>query len=437
MSKKHYLIYQITNTVNNKIYIGKHITENVDDDYFGSGKYLRYAQEKYGLDKFIKTILFELQNKEEMNLLEQCVVTKEFCDRTDTYNINVGGDGGWSYVNETYDHDKRVRNGKRWIQQLNEHPEHTYAYKLKHMSDDERLEHSLKLSNSIKRVWKINGHNWLGKHHSEASKEKMKATNAKYHPHSGKNNHMTGKHWYKDPNSKQYGAFKDGEQPNGWIRGKYLTENERTLAGLSGKGKVWIRSIDTNEAMRVDKDTAAKLISNGTHVKGGRIMPAEAKEHMRLKCLETRLANGTLKEIPNTFDTCIFCGKQKDKNSYKFCSEECHKQHIENELQNRRNKKTKELIDHIDSQKAFDCQHNKWYDGVVNRKQVRIYLDFYGHNHCECCGKKDVKFTVHAKDGNCKNLSIDNYELLCRECYLKSGTAGFTGHSMKEINAKR
>lgn len=51
-----------------------------------------------------------------MNLLERCVVTKEFCDRTDTYNINVGGDGGWSYVNETYDHDKRVHNGKRWIQ---------------------------------------------------------------------------------------------------------------------------------------------------------------------------------------------------------------------------------------------------------------------------------------------------------------------------------
>ena len=76
-------------------------------------------------------------------------------------------------------------------------------------------------------------------------------------------------------------------------------------------------------------------------------------------------------------------------------------------------KRTKELINHIDSQKAFDCQHNKWHDGVVNRNQVRIYLDFYGHNQCECCGKKDVKLTIHAKDGNCKNLSIDNYELLC------------------------
>lgn len=100
MNKKHYLIYQITNTVNNKIYIGKHITENIDDEYFGSGKHLKHAQKKYGLDKFVKTILFELQSKEEMDLLEKLVVTEEFCARSDTYNIKVGGEGGWDYVNK-------------------------------------------------------------------------------------------------------------------------------------------------------------------------------------------------------------------------------------------------------------------------------------------------------------------------------------------------
>ena len=97
--KKHYLIYQTTNLVNNKIYIGKHITENIEDQYFGSGKNLKRAIEKYGLENFEFKILFELQNEEEMNLLEKCIVTQNFCDREDTYNINVGGDGGWSYVN--------------------------------------------------------------------------------------------------------------------------------------------------------------------------------------------------------------------------------------------------------------------------------------------------------------------------------------------------
>lgn len=34
-----------------------------------------------------------------MNLLEKMVVTKEFCAREDVYNIKIGGEGGWDYVN--------------------------------------------------------------------------------------------------------------------------------------------------------------------------------------------------------------------------------------------------------------------------------------------------------------------------------------------------
>ena len=99
--KRHYLIYQITNIVNGKIYIGQHITTNIDDNYFGSGDLLKRAQAKYGLDKFVKTILFELQNKEEMNLLEKCVVTEDFCKRKDVYNIKLGGAGGWDVARTT------------------------------------------------------------------------------------------------------------------------------------------------------------------------------------------------------------------------------------------------------------------------------------------------------------------------------------------------
>lgn len=102
--KKHYLIYQITNNVNDKIYIGKHETFNIDDDYFGSGKLLTRAQNKYGLENFTKTILFECANQEEMNLLEKYVVTPDFCQRKDVYNIMEGGAGGWAYVNLSCDY---------------------------------------------------------------------------------------------------------------------------------------------------------------------------------------------------------------------------------------------------------------------------------------------------------------------------------------------
>lgn len=61
MKKKHYLIYQITNNINGKIYIGKHETFKIDDNYFGSGIKIQAAIKKYGLENFTKTILFELQ----------------------------------------------------------------------------------------------------------------------------------------------------------------------------------------------------------------------------------------------------------------------------------------------------------------------------------------------------------------------------------------
>lgn len=88
---KHYLVYQITNLVNNKIYVGIHITENVDDGYMGSGRALKRAIRKYGYDNFKREILFDFDNPEEMVLKEQELVDRKFIARKDTYNIACGG----------------------------------------------------------------------------------------------------------------------------------------------------------------------------------------------------------------------------------------------------------------------------------------------------------------------------------------------------------
>ena len=96
----YYIIYKTTNTVNNKIYIGKHQTENLTDDYLGSGKILIQAIKKYGKEKFIKEILYKFDNEEEMNLMETKIVDEEFIIRKDTYNLALGGGGNWNSINK-------------------------------------------------------------------------------------------------------------------------------------------------------------------------------------------------------------------------------------------------------------------------------------------------------------------------------------------------
>lgn len=90
-----FTVYKITNKVNGKYYIGKHQTTNLNDGYMGSGKILKLAINKYGIDNFTKEILHIFETEEEMNAKEkELVVISE-----ETYNINEGGHGGFRYIN--------------------------------------------------------------------------------------------------------------------------------------------------------------------------------------------------------------------------------------------------------------------------------------------------------------------------------------------------
>lgn len=91
---KYYCMYQITNLINGKIYIGIHTTNNLNDSYIGSGKLIRAAVKKYGRNQFKKEILATFASEEEMIAKEIEVVTEEFCARDDTYNVMPGGKFG-------------------------------------------------------------------------------------------------------------------------------------------------------------------------------------------------------------------------------------------------------------------------------------------------------------------------------------------------------
>ena len=102
-----YTIYQTTNKINEKIYIGKHQTKNINDAYYGSGKAIVNAIKLHGKENFSKEVLFVFDNEAEMNLKEKELITEEFVLREDTYNLGVGGEGGPHFKGKTFSEESR------------------------------------------------------------------------------------------------------------------------------------------------------------------------------------------------------------------------------------------------------------------------------------------------------------------------------------------
>ena len=96
----HYYLYQITNLVNGKIYVGVHKTRDMNDGYMGSGKTILRAIKKYGTNSFRKDILETFQDELSMYAREKEVVTEEFLSRKDVYNLRRGGSGGFDHINK-------------------------------------------------------------------------------------------------------------------------------------------------------------------------------------------------------------------------------------------------------------------------------------------------------------------------------------------------
>lgn len=94
-----YYLYEIKNLINNKIYVGVHKTNDLNDGYMGSGKIIRSAIQKHGISNFSKVILEQFDNSTSMYAREKEVVTDEFLARKDVYNLRRGGFGGFDHIN--------------------------------------------------------------------------------------------------------------------------------------------------------------------------------------------------------------------------------------------------------------------------------------------------------------------------------------------------
>lgn len=173
-----YTVYKVTNKLTGKIYVGSHKTRNLDDGYMGSGKILKCAQKKYGMHHFSKEVLFVFDNPAEMYAKEAEIVDERFLREENTYNLKIGGFGGFDYVNSLDLSDKRIRVAKSLA------PHQRSSLKSRESSSKRMIE--------MHKTGRICTPTTKGFCHSEESKRKIGAANSKY---TGIRNSQYGTKW--------------------------------------------------------------------------------------------------------------------------------------------------------------------------------------------------------------------------------------------------
>ena len=96
-----YTVYKTVNLINGKYYFGTHKTENPNDDYLGSGTYIRRAVAKHGEQNFRKEVLFIYLDPEsafgkEDELIQSYRGRDHLC-----MNLRKGGHGGFDWINRS------------------------------------------------------------------------------------------------------------------------------------------------------------------------------------------------------------------------------------------------------------------------------------------------------------------------------------------------
>ena len=216
--KKYHFIYKTTNLLSGKYYIGMHSTDNLNDEYMGSGKRLRYSINKYGKENHKVEILEFFNTRDELVKREKEIVNLNEIAKQECMNLVVGGYGGGNLVGGF----------KNFEHMLNCSKAGKEALILKLKSDKNfRLEFSQKISFARKREYQ-NGKrkndwqlNWLGRKHLASSKQKMSESSKG--SCLGQKNSQYGTCWItKDGKNKKIKQEElNGYLLAGWNKGRY------------------------------------------------------------------------------------------------------------------------------------------------------------------------------------------------------------------------
>lgn len=177
-------VYKIINHINNKIYVGQHKGSTLDEHYWGSGRLIKKAINKEGLDMFSIEVLEWCSSKENLNDREKYWI--DYLDAINPdigYNLTTGGDGVKGYVMSWETKDKirlakiGFKHSDKTRQKIREsiirrggfRGERNPNYG-KRLNDDQRklLSEKIKESDGMKDSPRFSGHS-----HSEESKAKI------------------------------------------------------------------------------------------------------------------------------------------------------------------------------------------------------------------------------------------------------------------------
>jgi len=189
----YYIVYETICQCNQKIYIGCHATNDLHDGYLGSGSLLIKAIKKYGRNNFSRKILHQFNNPKDMFNKERELVTEDFIKSGKSYNLVVGGSGGFKVL-DVNDWKSKLKESSS--QRKNKQP-------MLGKTHSEEAKERISSANKGKTPWNVGlPGTWNGRKHSKESKQKI-SQNRKGLT-AGKNNPMYGKSaaagrkWYHD-----------------------------------------------------------------------------------------------------------------------------------------------------------------------------------------------------------------------------------------------
>lgn len=188
-------IYKTTNLLNNKIYIGKKHSNEFIESYFGSGKLIKRAIEKYGIENFKVEMIDTANSLEELNQKEQYYIemNNSIYKNGLGYNVSQGGDGGYLLYGADEETINKFKQKCRENSIGDKNPNYGNGDKIsgdknpaKRPEVREKLSKASSGENNAMHGVRGEAHHLYGKSHSEETKNKIRMSVLKYYDEKGR-----------------------------------------------------------------------------------------------------------------------------------------------------------------------------------------------------------------------------------------------------------